>query len=305
MARMPQLPRLIGSALSLAVMAGLSGCVSQEQYNALKMQSDRLSAQLAQAEAEGNTARAEADLYKRSLDAIKGSGDTQGAVIANLTTQNGQLQGQLDELNRKYNEAIGKVGQLGTALPIPLTNELTAFAAANPDLVDFDSTRGIVKFKSDLTFALGSADLKPEAKSAIAKFASIVNGNAASGYELLVAGHTDNIPVTNPATKAAGHKDNWYLSSHRAIAVGAELISQRTSPQRIGVIGYADQRPTASNDSDAGRSKNRRVEVLILPTTVRNTAPASVVNAPAPKPAPVMAKPALNKDSAAVEPMGK
>jgi chemotaxis protein MotB len=238
---------------------------------------------------------------------MKGNGDTKEAVIANLTSQNGQLQGQLDELNRRYNEAIGKVGQLGTALPIPLTNELTAFAAANPDLVDFDSTRGIVKFKSDLTFALGSADLKPEARSAIARFATIVNGSAASGYELLVAGHTDNIPVTNPATKSAGHKDNWYLSAHRAIAVGQELIGQRTSPQRIGVIGYADQRPTASNDSDAGRSKNRRVEVLILPTTVRSSAPASVVKAPAPvAPRPAVSnKPVMNKDSAAVEPMGK
>jgi len=294
------------AALSIAVLAGLTGCVSQEQYNALKMQNDRMSAQLAQAEAEGNTARAEAALYKRSLDAIKGNGDTQGAVIANLTTQNGQLQGQLDELNRRYGDAMSQVGKLGTALPIPLTNELTAFAQANPDLVEFDSARGIVKFKSDLTFALGSAELKPEAKSAIAKFATIVNSAAAGGYELLVAGHTDNVPVTNPQTKAAGHKDNWYLSAHRAISVGQELISQRTSPQRIGVIGYADQRPSASNDSDGGRAKNRRVEVLILPTTVRNTAPASIANTPAPRStvAPT-AKPALNKDSAAVEPMGK
>ena len=48
-------------------------------------------------------------------------------------------------------------------LPEPLNNELTEFAKQNPDLVDFDSARGIVKFKSDVTFATGSAELQPEA----------------------------------------------------------------------------------------------------------------------------------------------
>jgi chemotaxis protein MotB len=292
MARMPQ---WIGKAvLGLAVTTALTGCVSQEKYNALKLRSDRLTEQLANAEKDSATARAEADLYKKSLDAIKGNGDNQTGLIANLTTQNGALQAQLDELNRKYAEAIGKMGTLGTALPIALTNELSAFAAANPDLVEFDSARGIVKFKSDLTFALGSDALKPEAKAAIAKFATIVNSPAASGYELLVAGHTDNIRVSNPATIQAGHKDNWYLSAHRAISVGKELIGHSTNPQRIGVIGYADQRPAASNDSEGGRSKNRRVEVLILPTTVRTGPVAST-----PTSAKPAAKPVLNKDSSA------
>src|SRR5206468_8868986 len=104
----------------------------------------------------------------------------------------------------------------GNALPEPLTNELRAFAAANPDLVDFDAARGIVKFKSDVTFATGSADVTPKAKEAIDRFAAILNSGAASGYELVVAGHTDNTRVVNEKTIAAGHKDNWYLSAHRA-----------------------------------------------------------------------------------------
>ena len=297
MARMPQ---WIGSAaLSLAAVTFLTGCVSQEQYNALKMRTDRLTEQLANAEREGASARAEAEMRRKALDAIANSGDNKDGLIANLTNQNGALQGQLDELNRKYAEAVGKFGTIGTALPIPLTNDLTAFAQANPDLVEFDATRGIVKFKSDLTFAPGSAEVKPEAKNAIARFAQIVNSPNASSYELLVAGHTDNARVSNPATISAGHKDNWYLSAHRAITVAGELRSHNTNPQRLGVIGYADQRPVASNDSDADRSRNRRVEVLILPTTVRSTPIPnnSNNNAAAVRPAP---KPAMNKDSATV-----
>ena len=98
------------------------------------------------------------------------------------------------------------------------------------------------------------------------------NSPAASGYELMVAGHTDSTRVSRPETIAAGHKDNWYLSAHRAIAVGGELQSQRVNAQRLAVVGYADQRPVASNSSDSGRAQNRRVEVLILPTTVRGGA---------------------------------
>jgi chemotaxis protein MotB len=109
----------------------------------------------------------------------------------------------------------------------------------------------------------------PNAKQAIGRFAQILNSPEARGYELLVAGHTDNQKVSNPATINAGHKDNWYLSAHRAIAVSTELQRSRVDAQRLGVVGYADQRPTASNATSQGRQQNRRVEVLILPNTVR------------------------------------
>jgi chemotaxis protein MotB len=290
------MPQWFGSlALSVAVIAGLTGCVSQEQYNALKMKSDRLTEQLANAERDGSTARAEADLYKKSLDAIKGNGANQAGLIANLTTTNSDLRAQLDALNAKYGDAIKNIASTGVMLPTALNNDLSEFAKANPDLVEFDEARGIVKFKSDLTFAVGSADLRPQAKSAIARFAQIVNSPNAANYELLVAGHTDNTRVVNPATIAAGNKDNWYLSANRAISVGKELIAHNTNPQRLGVVGYADQRPIADNSTDAGRSKNRRVEVLILPSTVRS-APVSTSVTPAPKTAPAAG---FNKDNVA------
>src|SRR5207237_9004868 len=141
-------------------------------------------------------------------------------------------------------------------------NELVEFARQNPDLVDFDSARGIVKFKSDVTFSPGSAEVTAKAREAIGRFSQILNSPAAAGYELMVAGHTDNTRVVNPATLAAGHKDNWYLSAHRAIAVGSALMSDQVNPQRMAVTGYADQKPIASNASEAGKQMNRRVEVL-------------------------------------------
>jgi chemotaxis protein MotB len=260
-----------------AVLVALSGCVSQEKYNALKLDRDGLAEQLGKAQNDASTARAEADSYKNQLAAIMSQGGNLQGLVTNLQQQNANLQSQLDDVNRRYADAMGRVGN-GTALPPALTNELSAFAAANPDLVEFDAARGIVKFKSDVTFAPGEAVLEPKAKDVIDRFASILNSPAANGYELLVAGHTDNTRVVNPRTLAAGHKDNWYLSAHRAISVAQALMSQGTNPQRLGCVGYADQRPIASNASESGKAQNRRVEVLILPTTVRtggNVAAAS------------------------------
>jgi len=208
--------------------------------------------------------------------------------------QNAALQAQLDALNAKYSDAVNKIGQGGTALPAQLSSDLSAFAAQNPDLVEFDAARGIVKFKSDVTFNTGSAELASNAKGAIDRFASIMNSPAAMAYEFMVVGHTDNTPVQHQATIAAGHKDNWYLSAHRAISVGEELMHNGTAASRMEVAGFADQRPVASNATAAGKQQNRRVEVLILPTTVRSTSPG-VANTSAPRRS--SPKPDMNKDA--------
>jgi chemotaxis protein MotB len=274
----------------------LTGCaVSQEKYNALKLDRDRLAEQLGSAQSQASAARAEADAMRNQLGMVGQGGQGKDAMILNLTTQNAELQKQLDDINRRYADAVGKVGT-GMALPEQLSNELSAFAAQNPDLVSFDAQRGIVKFKSDVTFNSGSAELRPQAKEAITRFAQILNSPTASGYELMVAGHTDNTRVANPQTIQAGHKDNWYLSAHRAISVGQELSRSNVNPQRLAVTGYADQRPVASNTSEGGKQQNRRVEVLILPTTVRPGSVAPAVAGPTRQAAPA---PRLNKDAPA------
>jgi len=293
--------RLVGiSILSLAA----TGCVSQEKYNALKLAHDGLVERIGEADREAQAAKAESDAYKQQLSMFQQNGSGKDAMLMNLSQQNATLQQQLDELNRKYGDAISRVGQ-GAALPPELTNALEQFARQNPDLVDFDAARGIVKFRSDVTFATGSAEVTPQARQAIGRFAQILNAPDARGYELLVAGHTDNQKVSNPATIKAGHLDNWYLSSHRAIGVARELNRTGIDPQRMGWVGYADFRPAASNATSAGMQQNRRVEVLILPNTVRSSVARGTGSAPVAAPVRSAARrqppqPAFNKDTPSV-----
>jgi chemotaxis protein MotB len=282
-----------------AVGLFLTGCVPQEKYAALKLDDDRQREELGQSQAETQQAQAEAALLKQQLAAVNNSGSTNSALISTLTSQNSNLQSQLDELNKKYTEAVSMAGRAGgTALPAPLSNELSELAAANPELVEFDAARGIVKFKSDVTFSPGDATVTPKAREVLGRFASILNSSSASGYELLVAGHTDSTPVSNPSTINKGHFDNWYLSAHRAIAVGKELIANGISGRRIGDVGYADQRPIASNASESGKAQNRRVEVLILPSSVRSSPSVAAAATATPPTRHTRPAPSLNKDSA-------
>jgi chemotaxis protein MotB len=252
----------------------LTGCVSAEQYSAMKLSRDQAVEQLNQAEADAKSARSQADAYKAQLEQIANSGNTTQAMLANYSQQVAQLQAQNAAITQKYEDMLNRppqVVEIGeTALPANLSNRLTEFANANPDIVTFDAARGVVKFKSDVTFSSGSTDLNERAESTLERFASILNSPEAIGYELMVAGHTDNQRVTRQATINAGNFDNWYLSSHRAISVAAELVKNGVSKARLGVAGYADQQPIASNSSEAGRAQNRRVEIVILPTHPRS-----------------------------------
>jgi chemotaxis protein MotB len=290
--------------LGLALLGlSLTGCVSQEKYNAMKLRADQLAEQQGQSDAEAQRQRAQADAYKQQLDMFNSSGTNKDALMSNLNQQLQASAAQAAEWKAKYEDALNRTPQIvqlgGSALPAPLSNALTELANSNPDILDFDAARGIVKFKSDLTFASGSTEVSSKAATLIQRFASILNSSGASGYDLMVAGHTDNTRVARKETIDAGNFDNWYLSTHRAIAVGAELTKAGVNSRRLGVSGYADTRPIASNATEAGKAQNRRVEILILPTAGHSSVPtggASTVSHRTP------ANTSLNKDSVAPAP---
>lgn len=276
--------------LAISVLGLVStGCVNQDKYNAMRLERDGLRESLSSAQSDTIAARTQAASWKAQLDQINVSGGGLAALVDNQNKQIGSLQGQLADITSKYNDAINRIGQ-GSALPAPLASQLTSFADQNPDIVEFDANRGTVKFKSDLTFASGDATLTPSAVSALEKFSKILNSSSAGGYELMVCGHADNQKVSAP-TMSKGHKDNWYLSAHRALSVAEALQRQGIAPKRIGAVGYGEYRPIADNSTKPGMAMNRRVEVLILPTQV----------AEEPIQAPTAAAPAADKPAVQIK----
>jgi chemotaxis protein MotB len=275
----------------------LTGCVSREQYEAVKMERNAYAEQLGTAQAAASADRAAADAWKAQQERLMASGDDKDKLAVTLTRENAELQARYKALQEKYETSLNNQGQIvmGAPLPADLAGPLAALANANSDSLEFDPARGTLKLKSDVTFDKGSAQLTPQAKGLVDRVAAILNSPSARNYEFLVAGHTDNTPVNNPATIKAGHLDNMYLSSHRAISVAKALVAQKIDPARIGYIGFGDQRPIASNATTAGQTRNRRVEIMISPTTVKSSPGVQEAAAPANGAQP--RRPVLNKDT--------
>jgi chemotaxis protein MotB len=285
--------RLRHLALLTAAAFLMNGCVAMDKYNALRLERDQLLERMSQAEAEARTERGKAKLLQDQLNAIMDKGGSYESAMKGLMEENANLKARLEDTNRKYEEALKRGPTV--VLPQELNKALIDLAKQNPEIMEYDASRGMVKFKGDVTFASGSSELTPKAREVIGRFSQIINGGVAGKYDLLVAGHTDNVTVSNPRTVAAGHKDNWYLSAHRAISVASEMRKDGVAAGRLGVAGYADQHPVASNATAEGKAQNRRVEVLILPGGSGDTAPAAEkAPAAAPEVAPAVEAPAAS-----------
>jgi len=119
----------------------------------------------------------------------------------------------------------------------------------------------VITFVSEIFFDSGKDKVKEDGKIALGKVAEVLNRDVPNS-NIAVEGHTDNDPI-----KYSGWKSNWELSSARALAVLHYLIGEgQIKPQRLSANGYGEFHPVAPNDSVQGKQKNRRVEIVILPS---------------------------------------
>jgi chemotaxis protein MotB len=102
----------------------------------------------------------------------------------------------------------------------------------------------------------GNDELSPVALSLVGRVASAI---VEFPNAVRVEGHADNIPIST-----VRFRSNWDLSAARASRVVELLISGGVEPSRLAATGYAEFQPRVSNDSDAARAMNRRVDLVIL-----------------------------------------
>jgi chemotaxis protein MotB len=199
------------------------------------------------------------DQIGRSQQALDGSQDR----IAALERQLADARRELEDLrNLRAREAQQHQAPL-LALPPDTVRRLEDLERRNPEGFEFDAARSLAKFDTDILFDTGKDTLRPEARTLLADFANIVNGQSAQERNLLIVGHTDDRPVVRPETLRE-HRTNWHLSAHRAIAVEQFLQQSGVVPERMAVAGYGEYQPVVPNDSEDARQRNRRVEIYML-----------------------------------------
>jgi len=114
-----------------------------------------------------------------------------------------------------------------------------------------------VKLKDKVLFSSASASLNKQGKAALDKVADAFKD--LKGKNVVVAGYTDDVPIGSKS----GFKDNWDLSTARAVNVVRYLQSKGVSPGMLGAAGFSEFRPLVPNDSVANRSQNRRIEIAL------------------------------------------
>jgi chemotaxis protein MotB len=115
----------------------------------------------------------------------------------------------------------------------------------------------VIRMENSILFDSGKADIKPESKNILLKIGQTLNKIV--NY-IRVEGHTDNVPI-----RSSLFRSNWDLSAARATNVVELFVNEsKVSPARLSEVGYGEYRPVATNETDAGRAKNRRVDIVII-----------------------------------------
>ncbi|WP_022852433.1 flagellar motor protein MotB [Thermodesulfatator atlanticus] len=117
--------------------------------------------------------------------------------------------------------------------------------------------RVVLRFKDEVMFPKGSAELTPRAKQILLKVGEILE---LFDGEIIVAGHTDDTPIVR-----GKYRSNWELSAARAVSVVEFLLKHKfVLPRQVAAVGYGPSRPLYPNDTEKHRAANRRVEIILL-----------------------------------------
>lgn len=151
----------------------------------------------------------------------------------------------------------------GLAGVSPEVGNQLAELSRRSDALEFDPRTGIAKLQTDILFDVGTADLKPGAKDVARDLVNLLNTPEARDLRILVAGHTDDNRIAKKPARD-NYRDNFQLSTDRALAVSALLAQSGLDESRVAVAGFGAYQPVAPNITDKDRQKNRRVEIFVM-----------------------------------------
>lgn len=246
--------------LSTLLIVGLLIVMTAGCADDMRIQNDMQRKRITELESDIEISKLKSDQSQRQFDTMQ----------QRCNIEKDSLQQTVNAIEKDLSEKKTLVSQMqqqmlhgGAQLPVELSTLLEDFAT-DEQMVSFDSNRGVIKFKSDLLFERGSDNVTPVAAAAVTELCKILNTEQAKKFDIVVAGHTDDVPIGRPATRQA-HPTNWHLSAHRAIAVLGIMSKADIESQRISIRGFGQFRPLAPNKpGKGGNPQNRRVEIYIV-----------------------------------------
>ena len=266
----------------LAVCALTTGCVSKKQLAAAKADYDKLNTEYATLQgnyqnAQVTIAKAEANqknLEDRLKEAQRNQAQLQKAYATLQSSLNKSLeqntQGNVnisklvDEINasNRFIKQLVETKSKSDSLNMVLTNRLTrSLSREELQEVDVQVLKGVVyiSLADNMLYKSGSYEINDRAGETLSKIAKIIMDY--KDYDVLVEGNTDNVPISR-----TNLRNNWDLSALRASSVVQALQNQYgVDPKRLSAAGRGEYNPIASNDTEVGKQRNRRTQIIITP----------------------------------------
>ena len=260
------------------VLAGalmLSSCASKKEFEALKAENAELKLQnqdtrINLAECNANSKNLQdrlAEEQRRVADLRKDYQTLQGSLDKSLQ-QNNQgninISKLVDEINasNRFIKQLVEAKTKSDSLNMVLTNNLTRSLNCDElQEVDVQVLKGVVyiSLADNMLYKSGSYEINDRASETLSKIAKIIKDY--KDYDVLVEGNTDPVPISR-----TNIRNNWDLSCLRASSVVQALQNQYgVNPARLTAAGRGEYNPITANDSDLGKQRNRRTQIIITP----------------------------------------
>ena len=170
----------------------------------------------------------------------------------------------LQEINasNRYIKQLVDAKSKSDSLNVMLTNNLTrSLSREELKEVDVKVLKGVVyiSLADNMLYKSGSYEINERAGETLSKIAKIITDY--KDYEVLVEGNTDNVPISR-----TNIRNNWDLSALRASSVVQELQNKYgVDPKRLSAAGRGEYNPITDNDSELGKQRNRRTQIIVTP----------------------------------------
>lgn len=238
---------------------------AQEEIMKLQRHATELEANAARIAQEREQLRSEQSQLTTNLEQERQRLKTEAEEKARLAAEREQLKQEQSQLNASLEqeraakeEEIRRLTRTQEELSRSLQDEIAKGNITIQQVRD----RLTINMVDRVLFDSGQAQVKPAGLKVLKQVSDVLN--KITDKQIRIEGHTDNVPIS---TKLQDRfKTNWELSTARATTVVRYLIDQGgVQPQALSAVGYADTHPIAGNDSEAGRSSNRRIEIVLYP----------------------------------------
>ena len=184
--------------------------------------------------------------------------------LTNASQNNVSIEKLVDQINEsnQYIRHLVEVKSKSDSLNMVLTNNLTrSLSKEELKEVDVQVLKGVVyiSLADNMLYKSGSYEINSRAAETLSKIAKIIKDY--KDYDVLIEGNTDNVPI-----KKQNIRNNWDLSTLRASSVVQALQNDYgVDPKRLTAGGRGEYNPIASNDTEAGKQRNRRTQIIITP----------------------------------------